>query len=86
MEDHKKQEKPENLNAEDLEQVTGGALWYDALEATRSARKRKEKAQNVSADSNDDSAEKKGIISGAISGLSHGAGKVKERLDIFGKH
>lgn len=85
MEEQKKQNKPENLNTEDLEQVTGGALWYDALEATRSAKRRQEKEAAVSADSADEPAEKKGGISGTISGLAHGAGQVKERLDRFGK-
>ena len=85
MEEQNKQNKPENLNTEDLEQVTGGALWYDALEASKSVKKRQEKEAAVAADSTDEPAEKKGVISGAISGLAHGAGQVKERLDIFGK-
>lgn len=86
MEEQNKQEKPENLNTEDLEKVTGGALWYDALEASRTAKRRQHKEAAVAADSADKPAEDKGVISGAISGLVHGAGQVKERLDMFGKH
>lgn len=86
MEEQNKQEKPENLNTEDLEQVTGGALWFDALEASKSVKRRQAKEAAVSADSADEPSEKKGVISGVISGMSHGAGQVKERLDLFGKH
>jgi hypothetical protein len=77
---------PENLNTEDLEKVTGGALWFDALEASRSAKRKRDKKAAVAADSTDKPAEDKGVVSGTISGLVHGAGQVKERLDMFGKH
>lgn len=85
MEEQNKQNKPENLNTEDLEQVTGGALWFDALEASKSVKRRQAKEAAVSADSADEPSEKKGAVSGLLSGVSHGASQVKERLDIFGK-
>ena len=64
MEEQNKQNKPENLNTEDLEQVTGGALWFDALEASKSVKRRQAKEAAVSAESADEPSEKRELFPG----------------------
>lgn len=77
-EEKKGQEEIQKLNMDELEQAAGGAIWYDALEAAKGIKRGRKET--------DDSEKKPGPVAGAISGISNGAGKVKERLDKFARH
>lgn len=78
MEEKKGQEEIRKLDIDELEQTAGGAIWYDALEAAKGIKR--------GGKDSDDSEKKPGPVAGAISGLSNGTGKVKERLDRFARH
>ncbi len=79
-------ENAENLSAEELDQVTGGALWYDALEAIKSVRKGQEKIKDMATDAGDELAEKNGMIGSTLGNLSHGADQVRKRLGEIARH
>lgn len=82
MEEKKEQVEIQKLDMDDLEQAAGGAIWYDALAAAKGVRRRQEKDNPPEPDP----VKKQGVVSDAISGISSGAGKIKERLDKIARH
>ena len=82
MDEEKRQGKTGELAEEDLDQVSGGAFWYDAIHVMGSIRKKKGDDSTVSAEV---SAEKQISEPDPLSGLAQGAEEVRKRLDRFAK-
>ena len=80
--EEKRNGKPEKLDAEDLDQVSGGAFWYDALNVMGSIQKKKGEMRSVSDEMTGDD----GPVSESVDVVSKGVKEVKKRLDRFAKH
>ena len=82
MDEEKRQVKTGELTEEDLDQVTGGAFWYDALNVMGSIQKKKGEKRSVSDEMTGDD----GPVSESLDVVSKGGKEVKKRLDRFAKH
>ena len=82
MDEERMQEKAEKIAEEDLDQVSGGAFWYDAIQVMGSIRKKKANEQQVSGE---ETAVKNELESGAKSKMAQGADEIKKRLDRFAR-
>ena len=80
--EEKRNGKPEKLDAEDLDQVSGGAFWYDALNVMGSIQKKKGEKRSVSDEMTGDDRP----VSESVDVVSKGVKEVKKRLDRFAKH
>lgn len=81
MDEEKRNEKPEKLEAEDLDQVSGGAFWYDALNVMGSIRKKKGEVRSIP----DEISEDNGPVSESMDAVPKGVDAVRKRLDLFAK-
>lgn len=80
MEEKKKLENIENLDAEDLKDVTGGAILFDAYVAVKGIHKGKDKTNNAAGD---EPGKKKGSAAGAAGKEDDGADQIMKRLNRF---
>lgn len=80
MEEDKKLEKKENLSEEDLDEVTGGAILFDAYVAVKGIHRGKDKEKNTDGDKLE---EKNGGAAGTGGGLTGEADEIKRRLNRF---